>query len=692
MKTIVDLVEEQKEYLLEKDTAAKQAVEANIAPVEADPSSASRAYVVGEQLFLNDVLYDVTSPISVGDAIAVGTNITAANKLSSDIKSKIDDLYLKDQAFMKQITVNGAVNELDHTGVTDTSGTVKFTVNEDKSITVSANSYPVTLDSTTTFFFFGTNSTAVPNIFKGKKFVGCPSGGASGTYRIAIQEFSSTTPSGAVAESSDVGEGANISNGDYIRMYIRLGSGYQLTSALTFKPMISLPELGLSYDDYVPYAKTNQELTAENQTLTNRVKGHWSEGGKNLLPFDIADIIASNTGGTWSGNTYTRKGITFTVNDDGSITCNGTATDIANVEVGSMELSNQLVQSYGTLILTGCPSGGSSTTYQMALHTTNGYIYDRGDGLELTSDMTFDEGGISVQIRSGYTASDLTFYPMIRLASITDDTYEPYAKTNRQLTKDAENITGLIDNEFENGCVNLLNNVASSTTTTDVTWVVNDDGTVTATVAEGVTTAAERIITIMSATDLETLLTKYDTLKIVGCPLGGSDTTGGYGIRCKQGSMYPRDNGYGLILKHSNGTITGPLVCQLKSGVVGSKTLTFKPMITLPTVSNSDYNHYVPYAKSNRELTEDVASLDAMYDGKKLNAVDDCDTPFSMGGTKFAINRFTTSSLNTPGGGGALLTWSSSANYGAQLAFNDAGVFYRKNSQGTISAWQNLIS
>lgn len=172
------------------------------------------------------------------------------------------------QTLTKQITVNGAVNELDHTGVTDTSGTVKFTVNEDKSITVSANSYPVTLDSTTTFFFFGTNSTAVPNIFKGKKLVGCPSGGASGTYRINIQEFSSTTPSGAVAESSDVGEGANISNGDYIRMYIRLGSGYQLTSALTFKPMISLPELGLSYDDYVPYAKTNKELTDESELIT----------------------------------------------------------------------------------------------------------------------------------------------------------------------------------------------------------------------------------------------------------------------------------------------------------------------------------------------------------------------------------------------------------------------------------------
>lgn len=103
MKTVVGLTEELKKYFLEKDTAAKQAVEANIAPVEADASSASRAYVVGEQLFLNDVLYDVTSPISVGDAIVVNTNITAANKLSADIKSKIDDLYSKNQTLTSDL-------------------------------------------------------------------------------------------------------------------------------------------------------------------------------------------------------------------------------------------------------------------------------------------------------------------------------------------------------------------------------------------------------------------------------------------------------------------------------------------------------------------------------------------------------------------------------------------------------------
>lgn len=85
MKTIVQLVSELKDYFLEKDTATKQAVESNIAPVETDASSASTAYAVGKQLILNDILYDVTAAISSGDALVVGTNISASNDLTTQI-------------------------------------------------------------------------------------------------------------------------------------------------------------------------------------------------------------------------------------------------------------------------------------------------------------------------------------------------------------------------------------------------------------------------------------------------------------------------------------------------------------------------------------------------------------------------------------------------------------------------------
>ena len=92
MKTVVDLVTALKTYFLGKDTAAKQAVESNIAPVEIDASSSAAAYSVGDQLILNDILYDVTASISISDALVVGTNIAAANDLSTQIGGKQDQI------------------------------------------------------------------------------------------------------------------------------------------------------------------------------------------------------------------------------------------------------------------------------------------------------------------------------------------------------------------------------------------------------------------------------------------------------------------------------------------------------------------------------------------------------------------------------------------------------------------------
>ena len=118
----------------------------------------------------------------------------------------------------------------------------------------------------------------------------------------------------------------------------------------------------------------------------------------------------------------TVNGVTFTVNDDGSVTCNGTATDIARMNV-SAEPSI-----FNDVILTGCPVGGDWVTFQFdILQATSPYsvLYrDVGSGVRV------DTGNIEVYFRiriaSGYTCDNLTFYPMIRKADIEDDTYEPY--------------------------------------------------------------------------------------------------------------------------------------------------------------------------------------------------------------------------------------------------------------------------
>ena len=141
--------------------------------------------------------------------------------------------------------------------------------------------------------------------------------------------------------------------------------------------------------------------------------------GKNLL---------QNT-----ATSQTIGGLTFTVNTDGSVTCNGrreqtsTFFTIANVTTS------------GEIILSGCPSGGSSASFAMRAYSATisnpRVYYDIGDSCMLNTPDTYN---IDIRTQSEYTCDNLTFYPMIRRAEIADGTYEPYQTpitTNIYLTE-----------------------------------------------------------------------------------------------------------------------------------------------------------------------------------------------------------------------------------------------------------------
>ena len=123
--------------------------------------------------------------------------------------------------------------------------------------------------------------------------------------------------------------------------------------------------------------------------------------------------------------TQTVSGVTFTINDDKSITVNGTATSMVQISLGD-------ITENGSYILTGCPSGGSTSTYMLSLTVfrtdgTKTYSNETGNGRSIVFD---SEKHIRIkfliQINSGVTVSNLTFKPMLRYADITDSTYEPY--------------------------------------------------------------------------------------------------------------------------------------------------------------------------------------------------------------------------------------------------------------------------
>lgn len=70
--------------------AEADATDNMIAPTETNASSSSAAYAVGDQLILNNILYDVIAAIQIGDALITGTggNIAAADTLTDQLNAK----------------------------------------------------------------------------------------------------------------------------------------------------------------------------------------------------------------------------------------------------------------------------------------------------------------------------------------------------------------------------------------------------------------------------------------------------------------------------------------------------------------------------------------------------------------------------------------------------------------------------
>lgn len=142
--------------------------------------------------------------------------------------------------------------------------------------------------------------------------------------------------------------------------------------------------------------------------------------GKNLLPMTVAGIKATNTSGTWVDNAYTYNGVTFTIllDESGNVTginVNGTAT--ANTDL-------YIVAGFGAglpaCVLSGCPTGGGSTTYRL--------IWDSNAADSGTSETvaTPTSGNVRIRVTNGVSVTNKVFYPMIRDASVSDATFEPY--------------------------------------------------------------------------------------------------------------------------------------------------------------------------------------------------------------------------------------------------------------------------
>ena len=118
---------------------------------------------------------------------------------------------------------------------------------------------------------------------------------------------------------------------------------------------------------------------------------------------------------TWTETTHTESGITFTVNANGTITVNGTATNVAWFYLKGS--ASKFVPPVGKHRFYGCPAGGTGDTYRIqvyAYHGTNEdpvYTYDYGNGGIVDVKENTEYLSIAIRISSGYTANNLVFNP-----------------------------------------------------------------------------------------------------------------------------------------------------------------------------------------------------------------------------------------------------------------------------------------
>lgn len=330
---------------------------------------------------------------------------------------------------------------------------------------------------------------------------------------------------------------------------------------------------------YVPYAPSNRELYEDKADKTETA-AIANVGAKNVL-----NVTATSR---------EVNGITFTVNDDNSVSINGTATARAQFQLAPSAPMPDL-QGY---ILNGAVvnDSGAAIKFQYSASPWTSFANDSGNGAVIGNYNNANNIAVFIDVPNGATVDNLIFKPMIRNPNIEDDTYVPYGMTNAELTKAVEVNKAGIGAVANDSSKNRLKVTRSGVTVNGVTFTVNSDGTVT---ANGTATGLIRF-----DVSIEMRVEIGKTYILSGCP-----KLSGILVQYSDKTSYAKnDTGEGVDFNAvSTGTPT--IIIRVNPNVVLNN-VTFKPMICTPeewAVSQE----FVPYAPTNRELYETIDSIES---------------------------------------------------------------------------------
>lgn len=275
------------------------------------------------------------------------------------------------------------------------------------------------------------------------------------------------TPADLPSTISDIGYGTTIGYGSRADI-ISDSSKYIWNGSQWVRQTTGGGGGGASSADQVSYDNTDSGLTATNvQDAIDELKDIddmqdrglaelYAENTNQQLEIDYAINTGAKNLLKFTSTTQTINGVTFTVNDDQTITVNGTAS--ATTTYVLVPNTQAILIPDGNYILSGCPNGGGTTTYDLRwyLYSTGKSAYDQGSGASVEKDGNTTVSNIAIIIRSGITVNNITFKPMLRDSVVRSNTFVPYAPTNRELyemcdTKASLNDIYGIKNQLPNG-------------------------------------------------------------------------------------------------------------------------------------------------------------------------------------------------------------------------------------------------
>lgn len=400
---------------------------------------------------------------------------------------------------------------------------------------------------------------------------------------------------------------------------------------------------GLSSNDY-----TSEEKT--------KLGGVGTSQGRNIIPYPLTN--------------RTTNGITYTVQSDGSVLANGTASAENNAYYNFAYKTLKLGDTSYTLSCEGLPKSVYVYVYDETIGKAVANVSDTPMTKTFVGDSTHTYS-LSINVGKGTSVSDLAIKPILEMGTIAH-AYEPISESNVNLKDAIDKVStsqgrNLISYPYYNG---------TSYESNGVTYTVNEvDGTIT---VNGTATKESdfRLISPYDTSDRKTLeLGQTYTLS------DGMNQSNSIGYQAPVYFQFVRidttknDFNYGISTNYGNMTWTASDANLLQYGIrivvrsgVTVDNVVLKPMLEIGAIAHS----YEPTTKSNVSLKKSIetkatindtstTSTTETWSAKKINekTAQNFNNRIILSVSRGANAYTDTAHLNSSDG--AYLYWSSSA-------------------------------